>query len=458
VPRLAWFTPLPPGRSGIAAYSAELLPLLSSSHAVDVFTSPAPGPESRPTGHPPVFASHDFIWKHVMRPYDLIVYQLGNAMCHSFMWPYLFRYPGLVVLHDAQLHHSRAQMLLVQGRRDDYMAEFDANHPGAPEGLARLFMENLAGAAYYLWPMVNLVVERARIAAVHSPRVAEHLAAQCGRDVAAIRMGVADPAAGGALSPARRRAVRARHGLDPDAPVFAAFGLVTPEKRLSEALRALVDVVRVAPAVHLLLVGATADHYDVDAEARALGVADRLTVTGYVPDGELPGYLAAADACLCLRWPTGGETSASLLRALAAGRPTIITDLAHTDDIPSLDPRTWTDQTAWRDDSADRASRPPVCVSVDLLDERHSLGLAMRRLATDAMLRERLGRAAREHWATRHTLGCMEADYQRVIAAALEGPAPAGSLGLPAHLRADGTEQVRRMATELGVDIDFLRA
>ena len=43
-----------------------------------------------------------------------------------------------------------------------------------------------------------------------------------------------------------------------------------------------------------------------------------------------PGRLsAAADICACLRWPTNRETSASWLRCLAAGRPTIVTDLAH---------------------------------------------------------------------------------------------------------------------------------
>ena len=57
-------------------------------------------------------------------PYDLVVYQLGNAACHDYMWGYLFRYPGLVVLHDAQVHQARAQSLLGgwTPRRDDYHA------------------------------------------------------------------------------------------------------------------------------------------------------------------------------------------------------------------------------------------------------------------------------------------------------------------------------------------------
>ena len=124
--RLAWFTPLPPERSGISAYSAELLPALAGRFAIDVY---ADLPSAfRPAGVA-VFDAYDFVWKHQRQPYDLTVYQLGNATCHDYMWPYLFRFPGLVVLHDGQLHFARARLLLQQKRYSDYRAEFKFNHP-----------------------------------------------------------------------------------------------------------------------------------------------------------------------------------------------------------------------------------------------------------------------------------------------------------------------------------------
>ena len=77
------------------------------------------------------------------------MYHLGNARCHDYMWGYLFRYPGLVVLHDAQVHQARAQSLLQRWkpRRDDYLAEFAANHPDAPDDLGLLFEAGLGGCA-----------------------------------------------------------------------------------------------------------------------------------------------------------------------------------------------------------------------------------------------------------------------------------------------------------------------
>jgi len=95
--RIAWFSPFPPERSGIATYSAEIVPLLSSAHRID---------------RVPELGAHDFVWKHRRDPYDLVVYQLGNAPCHDYMWAYLAAFPGLVVLHDARLHHARARRLL----------------------------------------------------------------------------------------------------------------------------------------------------------------------------------------------------------------------------------------------------------------------------------------------------------------------------------------------------------
>ena len=131
--RVAWFSPLPPVRSGIAAYSAELLPLLGGGFEVDVFVdrrvsrvdrraSPTATCEAQDAT---AFDAHDFVWMHQRRPYDLIVYQLGNAPCHDYMWAYLVRYPGLVVLHDACLHHARARHLLEQQR-------FGEAHPHDP--------------------------------------------------------------------------------------------------------------------------------------------------------------------------------------------------------------------------------------------------------------------------------------------------------------------------------------
>ncbi len=246
--------------------------------------------------------------------------------------------------------------------------------------------------------------------------------------------------------------VRARHGLAPDAVVFAAYGRVTPEKRISPVVQALAGIAPDVPGARLLLVGDTVDYYDVLAEARALNVADRVTVTGYVPDDRLAEYLAVADACVCLRWPTSRETSASWLRCVAAGKPTIVTDLAHTADVPCLDPRSMRILQAR---PAGGSGPEPMAMAVDLVDEVNTLRLSLRRLAQDADLRARLGRAARAYWSRRATPDVMAADYERALAAAASAPVP-GHEAWPGHLVADGTSRAREIAASIGVDLAWL--
>ena len=444
--RLACFTPLPPERSGIASYATELLPALARRHAIDVYSS-----EFRSAAAfdgVDTFCAHDFVARHQQQRYDLVVYQLGNARYHDYMWAYLARYPGLVVLHDAQLHQSRANALIVRGHRDRFRTEFAFDHPDAPPEARELGAEGLLGGLVYLWPMLRLPVESARLVAVHNAWLADRLR----RDypdaaVESIRMGVGDPLAG-ATDPGETRARgRKRLGLAPGEVAFGAFGGVTPEKRVPQILRALAAIRDAVSTARLVLVGPEADHYDVRRDAAEAGVADRVTFAGYVDDAALDECLAAVDVCLCLRWPSGYETSASWLRCLAAGKPTVVTDLPHLADVPALfDPGNGTPPPPGTGSDAEAA---PVTVAVDILDEDRSLPAAMRSLGSDAGLRRRLGERARAWWRAHHRIDLMAEDYERVI----ETAAARRASPLPGELLPDSSEHARALLAPFDVNL-----
>jgi len=437
--KLAWFSPFPPVRTGIAAVSAELVATLERrGFSIDRY---------------PAEAAHDFPWRHRQRPYDLVVYQFGNSSHHDYEWAYALRYPGLVVLHDTHLHHARAAFLLRERRSADYRAEFVRNHPGVGPDAAELGVAGFDSFLYYQWPMVRGLVDASRLVAVHGEATRSSLVeslsisksttpnsqltpnsqfptpkakTEIAEKIVSVRLGH------GQLVPAdhrvdARRRVRATYGIADDAVVFVCAGGITPEKRIPQVLAALRATLEHAPSAHLLLAGSTAAHYDVRADVAAHGLDEHVTVTGYLESDEaLTDHLAAADVSLNLRWPTAGETSGPWLRALAAGVATVITDLAHLGDVPSLDPRTWTANVEVpgagreaRRDNEGRASqlapRASVCIAIDILDEDHSLRLAMRRLATDAELRASLARAGQSFWQREHTVEAMADDYERVI-------------------------------------------
>ena len=85
---------------------------------------------------------------------------------------------------------------------------------------------------------------------------------------------------------------------------------------------------------HLVIAGEVSPALDLEGDARRLGVADRVHITGFLGYSEFEAAISACDLCVNLRYPTAGETSASLLRVLAVGRPVIVSDFAQSAELP----------------------------------------------------------------------------------------------------------------------------
>jgi glycosyltransferase involved in cell wall biosynthesis len=406
--------------------------------ALDLYST-LPGAASLSRAINPV----EFAWRQQRQPYDLVVYQLGNSKVHDFMWSFLFRYPGLVVMHDAQIHQARALWLLsrLEPRLSDYLTEVRANHPEAPADLGHLFAAGLGGELFRLWPLVSLVLGASRLTAVHNAHLAATLAtAHPDAAITAIEMGTADPLIDQPALASAAAAIRQRHGIADDAVVVGAYGGITPEKRIPQLLTAVAAAG--GEPIHVLLVGQRAAHYDVEADIARLGLAGRVHVAGYVPDEALPAHLAAADICWCLRWPSNGETSASWIRCLAAGRPTLITALAQLQAVPAVAP-------SEAGSVGSSAGPQAVAIAIDPLDEPGDVQLALRALVARPALRRAMGAEARRYWESRHTLPRMADAYERLIADAASRPVPV--FQLPAHLRDEGTTTARRILSEMGV-------
>jgi glycosyltransferase involved in cell wall biosynthesis len=437
---------MPPIRSGVAACSLDLVRALSTSYDIDVFVG-SPVELGTTCGNAPAVPAHDFVWRNRQRPYGLAVYQLGNSACHEYMWPYLFRFPGLAVLHDARLHHARAAALLRAARAGDYRMEFAAAHPDVSRDLAELAIKGFDSQLYYDWPMTRLIARTSAIVAVHGRVIAEELRQENpAARIETIRLGH------GRSTPLleTREAARTRLGIAEDATVFGCFGGLSPEKRISQVLQAFAWLRSHVPNVHLLLAGAASSEDALRTDVHRLGVGDVTTVTGYLErDDELDACIEAADVALTLRWPTAREISGPWLRCLSLGKPTVTMQLRHLADVPALDPRDWQPIGSPGIAGSLDAGNDPVTVAIDLWDEDHSLRLAMRRLATDAALRRSLGRAGRRYWSVHHSVEGMVDDYRRLIPLAAAQRQKPGDL--PSHLINDGDRRLRTLLAPFGV-------
>jgi len=371
--RIAYFSPLPPTRSGIADYSAELLPYLARAAQITLFD---PEPEQVADDLRAAFEVRpiaDFGRAHWQ--YDIALYQMGDSLYHDAMYPVLLRYGGVTVLHDHGLHHFVATRTIPRGDFAGYVRELGYALGAEGVDLAYRIARGEAEHPFYAAPLNERVLDRSLGVIVHSRYAADRIqAVRPQLPVTVIPAPISISAA-----PARTRETL---GCPADALIFVSAGQVISNKQLTVALEAFARLRADYPQARYVVVGDELKH-DLDLPAWSVqhGLSDAVTMTGYLADkADFVAWIAAADVLVNLRYPTVGETSATALRGLAAGRPLIVSDHGWYAELPD-----------------------EVCVKV-APNDGEAVYEAMRRLAGDAALRAEIGGRAAAYAQREHSL------------------------------------------------------
>ena len=218
-------------------------------------------------------------------------------------------------------------------------------------------------------------------------------------------------------------------------PLFATFGNINASKRIPQLLEAYAGVRRRHPASGLLLVGATSPGFDLERRLQRLGLDGAgLVREGYVGERRLWELMLAADVHVNLRSPTMGETSGTAIRALALGKPLVVSDVGWFSELP--------------DD---------VALKVPVDDEEvETLAAALDLLATRADVRAAMGAAALELAREGHDLDRVADLYVAAFEQSAGGGAVSDSvLRDLSRAAADvgiepGSAEAREIATRLG--------
>lgn len=376
VPRVSFVTPMPPAPTGIATYSASVLEGLERSgyrrrRHLDVIW--------------PVKPKHDL----AIARYRLGVYHIGNNVeFHGDIYRLASLRDGVVVLHDLGLD-DLVRGLVDRGDPLGYRAAREAL-----VGADRLTLPEARDNEPLAWPWCAHIARIAKSVIVHSAfckRYLEDLG--CRTPVFVVPHPPVERDED--LRSAERHAptIRARLGLGERDLLVVAAGDLNPAKQLE----ALVAAARLDERVHLALVGRRVPTFDPAALVAGSGLGSRVTLAPDVSDEAFRAWLFAADVVSDLRHPHRGEVSGTLIRAMQAGRPTLVSATGTYLDLP--------------EDAVVRIGAGRA--------EPGELAAILRELSEHPDARARIGAAAREHVAATASLEHTAAGYEEAIEFAL---------------------------------------
>lgn len=330
-PRLAYVSPLPPERSGIADYSAELLPFLARYYDIDVVVDQQEVVSDWIHTHCRILSMEQFILQS--QDFQRILYHFGNNPMHVNMFDLLERFPGIVVLHDFFLSGVQWYRETQGFAKNVLWSElYYAHGYKALQERTREHDEPVV----FRYPCSFSVMQKALGVIFHSEnsvRLAKHWYGIEER-LSVIPL-LRHPA-----EKLDRQQARRELGLADDDFLVCSFGFVGKTKqnlRLLDAWEGS-SLLSGNNRCKLVYVGDTDDSRyarELVARTRKYSRSGAVKISGWTDSRTYRLYLAAADAAVQLRTLSRGETSAAVLDCLNYGIATVINANGSMADIPT---------------------------------------------------------------------------------------------------------------------------
>ena len=318
-PRLAYISPLPPVASGIANYSADLLPELADYYNITLIAEQSEIDAPWLTAN---FAIRDSQWFIANADsFDRVVYHFGNSPEHAYMYPLFASYPGIVDLHDYFLSDALANLEM-----SSFMPGIWAQHMYLSHGYAALLERRNASDYIEIvgkYPCSGGILERAEGVIVHSA-YAQKLACKWIKGWPACQWQQVPLLRRIPAAPDRRLA-RSKLGLGMQDFVLCTFGMLGPTKLNHVLLDAWLESALGDDAqFHLMFVGKNdTGAYGAQLQER-IANCERIHITGFTSAEDFSLYMQAADGAVQLRTISRGETSAAVLECMAYALPVIV--------------------------------------------------------------------------------------------------------------------------------------
>ena len=365
--RLAYVSPLPVARSGIADYSAELLPELAKYYDIEVVVA-----QDEPVNDTWLLAnlpmrSMQWLLEHAA-DYDRVLYHFGNSSYHQHMFELIDRIPGMLVLHDFYLSGIQAHREMTGACPSAWVDSLYNSH-GYRAVQERFSATDTADVVWH-YPANLPVLQRALGVIVHSSHSTD--LARYWYGLGAVNDWSVIPLLRVPNLANSRLEARQRLAIPSDDLLVCTFGVLGPTKLNHRLLDAwLASPLSTNPQAHLVFVGQNEGGEYGQALLRNIKnskARSQIHITGWADPNLFRDHLAASDMAVQLRTLSRGETSAAVLDCMNHGLPTIVN--AHG-SMADLDP-----QGVWllQDEFTDEGLVAALTTLANDPVRRHTLG------------------------------------------------------------------------------------
>jgi glycosyltransferase involved in cell wall biosynthesis len=327
LPRIAWISPLPPQRSGVANYSYRLIQDLKSHFDIHLYHDNGP-PAAELREEFDVYPLAEFANRH--HHYDEAIYHLGNHVgFHRNIYELAWNFPGTTVLHDYNIAGFMNDAFNSQSSESLYkQALLEGYGDAGREELARLAEGRLPDEVKF--PMSHAVVNRSRKVVVHHRWVKNQFINNEHIEVIPHRAQLDYRPTGEAI-----QSFKNRYGVKDDQLVVTCLGFINPNKLPKLQISVARRLIDEGYPLQMVFAGEPSpDLNELVSQTKSGRYDKNILFTGYLDERDYFSAILASDVIINLRNPSKGEGSLTLMQALAAAKPAIISDVNQYKEFP----------------------------------------------------------------------------------------------------------------------------
>ncbi|MES2998381.1 MAG: glycosyltransferase [Pseudomonadota bacterium] len=330
--KIAFVSPFPPDKTGIANYSMQLVTELVYFYDIILIVEKLSESKFNPwlTAN---FLIKDCDWfKKNASSFDIILYQVGNSHYNYYMFKLIEQYPGIVVLHDFfisdVLHYFSKKNI---ENHYSFLRSLFFSH-----GFSALCDYQKIGIIKTInkYPCNFSILKKSTGIIVHSKNALElaYNWYKLNNPIFIKKIQKIKPM----FTQIDKVIARNKLNLSDNDFLVCSFGYITPSKLIHRICLSLKNSLKNSN-FHLVFVGhSLIKNYEnkLFTIIKKYQLNKKITITNFVSSELFSTYLSAANIAIQLRSHSRGETSFSIISCLDSGIPTIINTHAGSNEFP----------------------------------------------------------------------------------------------------------------------------